>query len=162
MFTLRWKRRLKQRNHIVLNASCSLGEIQFLFLLQSFFVTLHLNNLCYVYIKTGSAEESKEKSDQQPGADEDQNDEKLHQADEDQEGNLSDEGEDDREDTGQQGQEGFPETDEPANLDLPDDLQLDEEGNEGSEGRQHYFFKFLNAVASLVSRFSFHYRRFHI
>jgi len=129
--------------------------------LQSFFVVLHLNNACYVYIKTGSAEESKEKSDQQPGADEDQNDEKLNQADEDQEGNLSD-GEDDQEDTGQQEQEGFPETDEPANLDLPDDLQLDEEGNEGSEGRQHYFFEFRKSVASLVSRFSFYYRRFHI
>lgn len=91
--------------------------------------------LCNFYLKIGSTEESKEKADQQPGADEDQNDEKLNQADEDEEGNLSDEGEEDQEGTRQQGQEGPPDTDEPANLDLPDDLQLDEEENEGREGR---------------------------
>ena len=85
--------------------------------------------------KTGSAEESKEKADQQPGVDEDQNDDKLNQADEDEEGNLSDEGEEDHEGTAQQGQDGLPDTDEPANLDLPEDLQLDEEGIEGLEGR---------------------------
>ena len=52
---------------------------------------------------------------------------------------MSDGGEDDQEGTGQQGQEGPPDTDEPANLDLPDDLQLDEEVNEGSEGRLSFF-----------------------
>ena len=52
---------------------------------------------------------------------------------------MSDEGEDDQEGTGQQGQEGPPDTDELANLDLPDDLQLDEEVNEGSEGRLSFF-----------------------
>ena len=93
--------------------------------------------MCNSYVITGSAEESKEKSDQQPGVDEDENDEKLNQADENEEGNLSD-GDDDQEGTGQQGQEGPPDTDEPAKLDLPDDLQLDEEGNEGSEGRLSY------------------------
>ena len=52
---------------------------------------------------------------------------------------MSDEGEDDQEGTGQQGQEGPPDTDELANLDLPDELQLDEEVNEGSEGRLSFF-----------------------
>lgn len=90
------------------------------------------------YLKTGSTEESKEKADQQPGVDESEKDEKLNQAHEDEEGNLSDEGEEEQEGTGQQGQEGLPDTDEPANLDLPEDLQLDEEGNEETEGRLCY------------------------
>lgn len=119
--------------------ACSLGEIQFSLLVTLYFCILYLRDLCNFYLKTGSAEESKEKADQQPGDDEDQNEEKLNQADEDEEGNLSDEGEDDQGGTRQQGQEGPPDTDEPANLDLPDDLQLDEEGNEGSEGRLSFF-----------------------
>lgn len=52
---------------------------------------------------------------------------------------MSDKGEDDQDGTGQQGEEGPPDTDEPANLDLPDDLQLDEDGNEGGESRLSHF-----------------------
>ena len=52
---------------------------------------------------------------------------------------MSNEGEDDQEGTGQQGQEEPPDTDESANLDLPDDLQLEEVGNDGSEGRLSFF-----------------------
>lgn len=102
---------------------------------------------------TGSTDESKEKTDQQPGVDEEQNDEKLNQANEDEEGNLSDEGEEEQEGTGQQGQQEPPATEEePVNLDLPDDLQLDEEGNEGMEGELRH------CCLSFDSNFELHSR----
>lgn len=48
---------------------------------------------------------------------------------------MSDEVERDEEGTGQQEQQEMQDMDEEsANLDLPDDLQLDEEGNERNDG----------------------------
>ena len=66
---------------------------------------------------------------------------------------MSDEGEEEQEGTGQQEQQEPPATEEePVNLDLPDDLQLDEEGNEGMEGELHH------CCLSFDSNFELHSR----
>lgn len=49
------------------------------------------------------------------------------------------EGGEDQDVPGQQGQEVPPDTEETTNLDLPDDLQLDEEGNDNTEGESSQF-----------------------
>ncbi|PFX16223.1 Midasin [Stylophora pistillata] len=82
----------------------------------------------------GSADESKEKTEGQRDADEELSEENINEAMQGDEGNLSDEGEDEQEGTGQQGKEEEPvDAEESTSLDLPDDLQLDDEGNEGTE-----------------------------
>ena len=60
------------------------------------------------------------------------------------EGNLNDEGEDEQEGTGQQGKEEEPvDAEESSKLELPDDLQLDDEGNEGEGGESFTLQKIL-------------------
>ena len=83
-------------------------------------------------IVTGSTDDSKANTDQGPDVDEEQS--KPNEADDAEEGNLEDEGGDDEEGTGQQEQQGTQDTEETGELDLPDDLQLDEEGDEGNNG----------------------------
>lgn len=82
---------------------------------------------------TGSTDESKEKADQEPNTKDEQDNETFNNAQD--EGNMSDEAERDGEGKGQQEQQAMQDMEEEsANLDLPDDLQLDEEGNERSDG----------------------------
>ena len=85
---------------------------------------------------TGSTDESKERADQDPNTKDEQDNETFNNgAQDDEEGNMSDEAERDEEGTGQQEQQEMQDMEEEsANLDLPDDLQLDEEGNEPNDG----------------------------
>lgn len=84
---------------------------------------------------TGSIDESKEKAEQEPKTKDEQDNETFNDAQDDEEGNMSDEAERDEEGTGQQEQQEMQDMEEEsANLDLPDDLQLDEEGNERNDG----------------------------
>ena len=84
---------------------------------------------------TGSTDESKEKADQEPNTKDEQDNETFNNAQDDEEGNMSDEAERDEEGKGQQEQQAMQDMEEEsANLDLPDDLQLDEEGNDRSDG----------------------------
>ena len=84
---------------------------------------------------TGSTDESKEKADQEPNTKDEQDNETFNKTQDDEEGNMSDEAERDEEGKGQQEQQEMQDMEEEsANLDLPDDLQLDEEGNERSDG----------------------------
>ena len=71
------------------------------------------------------------------------------------EGNLSDEGEDEQEGTGQQGKEEEPvDAEESSKLELPDDLQLDDEGNEGEGGESFMLHckRYLNITSWVKQR----------
>ena len=110
-------------------------------------VAMKLLNTCAI----GAADESKKKTDEDAGADEDQT--QPNEAHDDEEGNLGDDGEEDEEGTGQQEQQGPQDTEEPANLDLPDDLQLDEEGNEGNDGGLRQFCIPLKLISCSIQSF---------
>ena len=68
---------------------------------------------------------------------------------------MSDEGEDEQEGTGQQGKEEEPvDAEESSKLELPDDLQLDDEGNEGEGGESFMLHckRFLNITSWVKQR----------
>ena len=100
-------------------------------------------------IVTGSTDDSKANTDQGPDVDEEQD--KPNEADDAEEGNLEDEGGDDEEGTGQQEQQGTQDTEDTGELDLPDDLQLDEEGDEENNGTL-YQFRFCCVVVPFTCK----------
>lgn len=111
-------------------------------------------NVVYSYnifncIVTGSTDDSKANTDQGPDVDEEQS--KPNEADDAEEGNLEDEEGDDEEGTGQQEQQGTQDNEDTGELDLPDDLQLDEEGDEGNNGTL-YQFRFCCVVVAFASK----------
>ena len=68
---------------------------------------------------------------------------------------MSDEGEDEQEGTGQQGKEEEPvDVEESSKLELPDDLQLDDEGNEGEGGESFMLHckRYLNITSWVKQR----------
>ena len=68
---------------------------------------------------------------------------------------MSDEGEDEQEGTGQQGKEEEPvDAEESSKLELPDDLQLDDEGNEGEGGESFMLHckRYLNITSWVKQR----------
>lgn len=66
---------------------------------------------------------------------------------------MSDEGEDEQEGTGQQGKEEEPvDAEESSKLELPDDLQLDDEGNEGGESFMLHCKRYLNITSWVKQR----------
>lgn len=143
------RERVERKGALVsLSYSSRKARMVFSSLPSSVSVAMRLLNTCAI----GAADESKKKTDEDAGADEDQT--QPNEAHDDEEGNLGDDGEEeDEEGTGQQEQQGPQDTEEPANLDLPDDLQLDEEGNEGNDGGSHQFCLPLKLISCSIQSF---------
>ena len=81
---------------------------------------------------TGATDDSKSKADESPCEEEEEGDSNSTDFQGNDEETMSDEEED--ETNVDASQQGAPDTEEPENLDLPDDLQLDEVGDEQAEG----------------------------